>query len=131
MNEPSTFSIWIAGLSFAFLVVTALVRFVHRLSRLEARVDTLETDAKKTDASVANLVATAALMRDAMADARVHAANNFVSLEHMTKIEDKIDSVAERTGKIEVSQAEHGALMKGIGRSLDDLRNAIQNIASR
>jgi hypothetical protein len=123
MNQET--GIWIAGLSFAFGVLAAFARFIQRLARLESRIETCEDGTAKTDALLAKLEGQMQAVAETLGAARLHAAENYVPLERMASVEDKIDGLSDRSGKIEASQAEHGAILKAIQDSLTEMKAAI------
>jgi predicted nucleic acid-binding Zn-ribbon protein len=123
MNQET--GIWIAGLSFAFGVLGAFVRFVQRLSRLESRVDKCESESSKIDAVLARLAGQMQSISETLGAVRLYTAENYVPLERMASVEDKIDGLSDRSSKIEASQAEHGAILKSIQGSLTEMKAAI------
>jgi chromosome segregation ATPase len=123
MNEES--GIWIAGFGFAFGVLAAFARFVQRLARLESRIEKCEEGAAKIDALLAKLAGQMQAVSETLGAARLYAAENYVPLERMASVEDKIDGLSDRSSKIEASQAEHGAILKSIQDSLTEMKAAI------
>lgn len=117
--------LWIAGLSFVFGVLGVFARFVQRLSRLESRVGRCEEEASKIDAVLARLAGQMQAISETLGAVRLHAAENYVPLERMASVEDKIDGLSDRSSKIEASQAEHGAILKSIQDSLIEMKAAI------
>jgi hypothetical protein len=116
---------WVAALAFLFGVLGAFARFVQRLARLESRVLSCESDNAKIDALLARLVGQMQVVSETLGSVRLYAAENYVPLERMGSVEDKIDGLSDRSSKIEASQAEHGAILKAIKDSLSEMKNSI------
>lgn len=116
---------WVAVFAFLFGVLGAFTRFVQRLSRLESRVEKCEGDNAKVDALLARLVGQMQVVSETLGAVRLYAAENYVPLERMGSVEDKIDGLSDRSSKIEASQAEHGAILKSIQDSLSEMKTAI------
>jgi chromosome segregation ATPase len=123
MNSET--GVWVAALAFLFGVLGAFARFVQRLSRLESRVEKCEEEDKKVDALLARLLGQMQVVSETLGAVRLHAAENYVPLERMASVEDKIDGLSHRSSKIEASQAEHGAILKSIKDSLSEMKTAI------
>lgn len=117
--------VWVAALAFLFGVLGAFARFVQRLSRIESRVEKCEDEDRKADALLARLLGQMQVMSETLGAVRLHAAENYVPLERMASVEDKIDGLSDRSSKIEASQAEHGAILKSIKDSLAEMKTSI------
>lgn len=115
----------VAALAFLFGVLGAFARFVQRLSRLESRVDKCEGDSSKVDAFLNRLAGQMQSISETLSAVRLYAAENYVPLERMASVEDKIDGLSDRSSKIEASQAEHGAILKSIQDCLAEMKTAI------
>jgi Na+-transporting methylmalonyl-CoA/oxaloacetate decarboxylase gamma subunit len=124
MNQET--GIWIAGFTFAFAVLAAFARFVHRLSQLESRVEKCEEEDKKADAMLARLIGQMQIVSETLGAVRLHAAEHYVPLERMGSVEEKIDDLGKRSGSIEAKQAEQGATLKSIEAMIGEIKRSME-----
>lgn len=106
--------------------VAALSRVFIWVGAIDTRLKTVESDRPEVDANVAKITAQVAILADTIHDARIHAAENFVSTGSMRRVDEKLDALGDRTGKIESGQAELGATMKAVLESIADLKRAVE-----
>jgi hypothetical protein len=118
---PQLVSVWIAGLGFAVTVLGLFAKFWHRIGAQETRLARVEEDGKDIDARIAELIGKVSIIADNVASIRLHAAENFVSLDHMQKIEAKLDGLSDRT-------SEHGALLKALGENLAEVKRGLERL---
>ncbi|WP_222877008.1 hypothetical protein [Terrihabitans soli] len=123
MNSET--GIFVAVLAFLFGVLGAFARFVQRLSRLESRVETCEADGAKTEIVLAQLVGQMQAVSETLGAVRLYAAENYVPLERMAIVENKIDGLGQRSGAIEAKQAEQGATLEAIKDMVTDIRTSL------
>lgn len=124
MNQET--GIWISGLGFAIVVLGIFAKFIHRLSRLESRVEKCEDEDKKADALIARLVGQMQIVSETLGAVRLHAAEHYVPLERMGNVEAKIDTLGERSGAIEAKQAEQGATLKAIEGMVGEIKRSLE-----
>lgn len=122
MND---WGVWFAGGGFAVVVLGVFARFVKSLSRLESRMEKVEQEATKTDALQARLIGQMQVVSETLGAVRLHVAENFVPLQRMVVVEEKIDDLGRRSGGIEATQAEQGAILNAIKDSLTDIKASI------
>lgn len=140
---PGETTILIAGLGFALSVIITLGGGFRWVGKLEAKVTRLEEDrfsdreerekdrdersreTRDLHVLIDALRGQLALFGDTISAARLHAAEHFVPLQHMHVVEGKLETFSGRMGKVDATQAEHGAMLKGIQDSVTDIKRSL------
>lgn len=129
--------IWISASTLILGIVIALAKGFQGLGRLDARVFHLEEnraqdqvdrkrDLTELEAMLGALRGQMALFGETVTAVRLHAAENYVSSGHMDGMERKLDTLGDRTGKIEACQSEHGAILKSVQDNIADIKRALE-----